>query len=91
MTTRGEHRARLIEFLRTIQRPDRPVDRVEDDQELLQHGLADSLALLEIVTYLETNYGVDFVAQGLLPTDLSTVRAILDIIEKTRPPETGPV
>jgi acyl carrier protein len=79
---REELKADLIRFLRRIQKPDRPIETVEEDTSLIESGLTDSLALLEIITYLETAYGVDFRERGVDPDDLDTIGKILDLIER---------
>jgi acyl carrier protein len=45
-------------------------------------GLIDSLAILQIVVYLETTYGIDFSVRGLSPEELGSIGGILDVIEQ---------
>jgi acyl carrier protein len=68
--------------LRTIQRPDCPLAEIDGDLSLVESGLIDSLALLEIIGYLETAHGIDFREKGVGPSDLGSVNAILDLIER---------
>ena len=79
---RERHRERVLEFLRTIQKPDRPLDTVAETDSLVESGLIDSLALLEIVAFLEEQYRIDFAAVGLEPEQLTSVSGILDLIER---------
>ena len=79
---RERYRDRVLEFLRTIQKPDRPLDTVAETDSLVESGLIDSLALLEIVTFLEEQYRIDFAAIGLEPEQLTSVSGILDLIER---------
>lgn len=79
---RQRHRERVLEFLRTIQKPDRPLDAVAETDSLVESGLIDSLALLEIVAFLEEQYRIDFAAIGLEPEQLTSVSGILDLIER---------
>ena len=80
MAERERHRLELIEFLRTIQRPDYPLDRIDEESSLVESGLIDSLALLQIVTYLEQTYHIDFNERGIDPEDLRSVNSILELI-----------
>jgi acyl carrier protein len=80
--SRAANRQRLLEFLDTIRRPDKPVASVGDDEHLVEAGLIDSLAVLEIITFLESEFGVDFSATGVDPNRLATIPAILDLIEQ---------
>ena len=79
---RQRHREQLLAFLRTIQKPDRPLDDVAETDSLVESGLIDSLALLEIVAFLEEQYRIDFAAIGLEPEQLTSVSGILDLIER---------
>ncbi|MCX7627573.1 MAG: phosphopantetheine-binding protein [Methylophilaceae bacterium] len=73
----------LIRFLRTIQKPNRPIDSVGVNEGLVASGLIDSLAIVQIVVYLEQTYGIDFAAGGFDPDRLATMASILDLIEET--------
>ena len=72
----------LITFLRTIQRPDFPLQEIDGDLSLVESGLIDSLALLQIITYLEQTYDIDFREKGVDPGDLGSVNAILELIAR---------
>lgn len=75
----------LVGFLDTIKRPDKQVAGVGRSDNLVQAGLLDSLAIIQIVLYLETSHGINFAATGLDPEQLGTIDGILDIIENHRP------
>ena len=72
----------LINFLRTIQRPDFPLQEIDGDLSLVESGLIDSLALLQIITYLEQTYGIDFREKGIDPGELRSVDAILEFVAR---------
>ncbi len=80
--SREENQARLLRFLGTISRPDRRIEAIDQNENLVQAGLIDSLALLEIVTFLETEFGVDFADTGVDPGRLTTIPSLLDLIEQ---------
>ena len=80
--SRAEDAARLLDFLRTIQKPDSPIEGVDESASLIDAGLIDSLAILEIVAYLERTYGIDFAETGVDPGDLTSIAGILDLIER---------
>jgi len=75
-----QRKTALIDFLRTIQRPDCPLQEIDGDLSLVESGLIDSLALLQIITYLEQTYGIDFREKGIDPGELRSVNAILEFI-----------
>ena len=70
----------LKQFLRGIQKPGRPIDSVGVDEGLVASGLVDSLAIMQIVVYLEEQYGIDFASRGFDPERLASMGAIVDLI-----------
>jgi acyl carrier protein len=75
-------RQALLQFLRSIQKAGVPVDTLKDDDRLVGSGLIDSLAILQIVTWLETAYGIDFSTRGVSPEELGSIGGILGVIAK---------
>jgi acyl carrier protein len=82
---RAQRAEALLAFLSTIQKPGVPLEGIGEDVSLIDAGLIDSLAVLEIVGYLEREYGLDFAESGIDPADLVTVGGILDLIGRLRP------
>jgi acyl carrier protein len=80
--SREQNQARLLRFLGTISRPGRRIDDIDQGENLVQAGLIDSLALLEIVAFLETEFGVDFADTGVDAGRLTTIPSLLDLIER---------
>ncbi len=80
--TREDRKRDLLAFLRTIQKAGQPIDSLRDDDRLVASGLIDSLAILQIVTYLESAYAIDFSVRGVDPEQLGSIGGILDLIEQ---------
>ena len=80
---RQQRKADLIKFLGTIQRPDYSIEEIDENQSLIESGLIDSLAVLQIVSYLEEIHNINFLEKGLDPGQLSSVGAILDLMENS--------
>ena len=78
---RAATRDRVLAFLETIRRPGVPLSAIGEDANLVQAGLVDSLAVLQIIEFLEAEFGVDFRAAALDPAQLTTIPGILDLIE----------
>ena len=78
----GQMKSDLIQFLRTIQRPDFPLQEIDGELSLVESGLIDSLALLQIITYLEQTYDIDFREKGIDPGEIKSVNAILELIAR---------
>ncbi len=84
MSTREQDRTHLLAFLRGIQKAGAPIESLGDDDRLVASGLIDSLAILQIVSYLETAHGVDFSITGVDPEQLASIGHILDFIEQQK-------
>jgi acyl carrier protein len=82
-TERADARAAIMGLLETIRRPD-STSTIGDDDGLVDSGLIDSLAMLEIVAFLETEFGLSFRDTGVDPARLASVNSILDLIADTR-------
>jgi acyl carrier protein len=70
----------LVHFLRTIQKPGKPVDNIGLNDGLVSSGLIDSLAIIQIVSHLEQTYNIDFAARGVDPERLSSIASIIDLV-----------
>ncbi len=79
--TREQRLEHLQNFLRSIQKPGTPLGSVGIDDSLVDSGLIDSLAIVEIVAYLEETYGLDFAARGIDPETLASMGNILALID----------
>ena len=81
---RDERKANLLGFLGTIQKAGRPIGSLTESDRLVASGLIDSLAILQIVTYLESTYEIDFSMRGVDPEQLGSIGGILDAIEQEK-------
>ncbi|MBF0213065.1 MAG: hypothetical protein HQM00_05795 [Magnetococcales bacterium] len=76
------NREKLIQFLATIKRPDLPMESIADSDGLIKSGLIDSLAMLEIIAFLESTFDIDFSETGVDPVELESIEKILDLIDR---------
>jgi acyl carrier protein len=79
---RAQLREELVGFLDTIARPGPSIDAVDDDTNLFDSGLLDSLAVIQIILHLEQQHGVDMAAHGIDPNDLGSITGILNAIQR---------
>lgn len=82
--SREQQKSSLLDFLRTIQKAGVPVQSLDERERLVASGLIDSLAILQIISYLETAYEIDFAARGIDPEQLGSIGGILDLIEQEK-------
>jgi acyl carrier protein len=80
---RQQRRAELIKFLRGIHWRYCPIEEIDDNQCLVESGLVDSPAALQIVVYLEQSYKIAFRDHNIDPSDLRSVGMILDNMERS--------
>lgn len=74
----------FLTYLRTIQKPTKKLENVGLNDGLVSTGVIDSLAIVQIVVYLESTYGINFAESGFDPDRLATIASILDLIEESR-------
>jgi acyl carrier protein len=83
MTQREQLRQQIVEFLNTVARPGCRVDGLADDTNLLDAGIVDSFALIQIISYLENDHDLRLHSLGIDPADLSTLNGIISAIEQS--------
>ena len=72
-------RDQLVEFIRTIARPDSDLEAIGDEENLVEAGVVDSLAVVQMIVYLETEHRLNIAA--LDPAELVSIQGILSVIE----------
>jgi acyl carrier protein len=71
---------KVKEFVVAEFMPDVSVDELEADFDLLEGGVVDSLGLLKVVAWLETEFNIEVDDSELGPESFRTVAAISDYI-----------
>lgn len=59
-----------------------PTKKVNDEQPLLGGGVIDSLGILELVAFLETEFKIVVADEELLPANFGTVRDLAEFVSK---------
>ena len=72
-------RDQLVDFIRTIARPDSDLEAIGDEENLVEAGVVDSLAVVQMIVYLETEHRLNIAA--LDPAELVSIQGILSVIE----------
>lgn len=78
------HRA-VSEFLRKLLDDHGHVQKIEDDESLILSGLLDSLAVINIVVFLEQQFKIDFSEIYFEQTNFDSINKILEFIDKNPP------
>ena len=66
-----------------------PDFRLEEDTSFLESGLIDSMGVLELVDFLEGEFGIDVGDSELVPENLDSVRNICRYLESKGIPAAG--
>ena len=72
----------LLGFLHTVARPGCLLDDVDDNTNLIDAGIIDSFALIQIILYLEQEYDLRLQTLAIDPGDLGTIDGILAAIAR---------
>lgn len=75
----GQRQA-LLDYLAGIARPGHSLAALSDDDNLFDAGVLDSLAVIQIILYLEQQ-GIDLAASGVGPEQLGTIAGILAVLD----------
>ena len=75
-------RIEVLQFLGTIARPGQRISDLNDNENLIEAGIIDSLSLVHIILYLESQHGVDLQLSGIDPTEIGSVAGMLAVIER---------
>ncbi len=82
---RSAARAELCEFLATIAVGEYNFAEENDAVPFYESGMVDSLSMLELVSFLERRYAIDFSRIGIDVVSLGSIANILDLIEAKEP------
>jgi acyl carrier protein len=57
---------------------------LKDDTSFLEEGLMDSTAVLELVTFIEENFGITIDDDDMMPENLDSVNNVIGYLKKKR-------
>lgn len=63
---------------------DRQLKDLALDENLIEKGLLDSLAILKVVGFCEEEFGITIPDAEVLPDNMESVRAIAGLVERVR-------
>ena len=61
-------------------------DKFTDQDSLVEAGLIDSMGVAELVSFIETNYGISVGDDELVPENLDSVERVAAFVERKRSP-----
>ncbi len=87
MENLGEVKERIKNFVLEELSLDGEVKILNDDDQLLERGIIDSMGILRLLAFLEENYGVLLSTEELNPDNFSTILNIAELVIKKIAPE----
>ena len=69
-------------FLLTISRPGTDALTIPADENMVRAGLIDSLAVIQIVLYIEEAYSIDFSLTPFVPEHFTTIANICKVVDE---------
>lgn len=69
----------IRDFLSTLTQRD---IQIGDDDSLLATKLLDSLKVIELIVFLESQFNVEFDSDDLTPDNLDTINALVGLLER---------
>jgi acyl carrier protein len=63
---------------------DRDGGRLSDDDSFLEKGIIDSTGVLELITFIETNFEVKVDDADVIPQNLDSIRNLVRFVERKR-------
>ena len=57
-------------------------NNLENDTSFMENGIIDSTGILELVTYLEENFGIKIQDDELLPENLDSLNNVADFLNR---------
>ncbi len=65
------------------------VDDFSDQDSFLRNGIIDSLGMLELIAFLEKEFGIEIADAELVPENLDSLDKVCAFVERKRPIETA--
>ena len=78
----SEFGTKIKEFIMTEVNPDLHLERIDDDEPLIESGIIDSLGVLKILAFLDEQFGIDLSSEEIKPENFRSVRSICALIER---------
>lgn len=61
---------------------DGSIQSLPDDEQLIESGVIDSMAIVSLLAYLDENFGILLSEEELSPKNFATLQSICDLVAK---------
>ena len=80
----SEFNTKIKEFIMTEVNPELNLQRLDDDEPLIDSDIIDSLGILKILAFLDEAFGIDLSSEQIKLENFKSVRSICELIEKQK-------
>ena len=71
-------------YILSVHLPGENPDMLSNDDDLLDMGILDSMAIMQLVDHLEKQYGITIPTEEIDPANFESINALVAFIEKQR-------
>lgn len=79
-----EFNVRLKEFIMNEVSADLNLERLDDDEPLIESGIVTSLGILKILAFLDEEFGIDISSDQIKLENFKDIRSICALVEKQK-------
>jgi acyl carrier protein len=80
----SEIKEKLKTFIMKEVNPDRNLERLDDDEPLLESEIIDSLGILKIMSFLDEEFGIDLAADQIKRENFKNIASICSLVDKDK-------
>lgn len=80
----SELKERIKQFIMTEVNPERNLERLSDDEPLVDSGIIDSLGVLKIMAFLDEEFSIDLSAGQIRLQNFNSIASICTLVENSK-------
>lgn len=81
MGAMSDFKGKLKEFIMVEVNPDLHLEKLEDDEPLVESGIIDSLGVLKIMAFMDEEFGIDLSDQQIKLENFKDIASICRLME----------
>jgi acyl carrier protein len=75
---------KIKEFIMTEVNPDLKLERLDDNEALIESGIVDSLGVLKILAFMDEAFGIDLASDQIRLENFKTVSSICALVQQQK-------
>ena len=84
MKTVADNKEKIRQFLIEKLAKAKKVKNIDDQDNLIENGIIDSLGIMQLVAYLENTFAVKVKDEDIVPENFETLNVITSYVERLR-------